>query len=184
MNHRDAETLVDDMAAAWNVRDLERYLSYLTEDVVWADPAMPVPAVGREAVRAFSESVLRAFPDFCYEIRHPVCVAADGSRCAVAWTIRATSLGSLDPPGFGPSGRAVEFQGVDLLEFRAGEVSRIDTYFDVREPTAQLLSVELRPAPGSPMERIFVWAQRARAAWLRRFRKVPRESAGLDDNVD
>jgi predicted ester cyclase len=128
---------------------------------------MQVPAVGREAVREFSESVLRAFPDFRYTIRYPMCFAADGSRCAVPWLITATNLGPLDPPGFGPTGKRTEFHGVDLLEFQGRKVKRIDTYFDATKPAEQLLSLT-RPQPGSRLERVLVRLQRIRAAWLRR----------------
>lgn len=167
MNSQEVDSLVEDLVTAWNERDLEAVLSYLTDDVVWHDPAMQVPAVGREAVREFSESVLRAFPDFRYTIRHPVCFAADGSRCAVPWLITATNLGPWEPPGFGPTGRRVEFQGVDLLELHGCKVKRIDTFFDVTKPAEQLLSV-VRPQAGSRLERVLVRIQRVRAAWLRR----------------
>lgn len=160
--------LVEGMAAAWNQGDLESFVSYLTEDVVWDDPAMPTPAVGREAVKAFGESVLRAFPDFRYAVRRPILTAPDGSRCAVPWTITATNLAALTPPGFAATGKSVEFHGVDLLEVRGQRISRIDTYFDVLRPAEQLLSVRLRPASGGGRQRLLVWAQRAWASWLRR----------------
>lgn len=168
MGSEELEALVERMAAAWNGGDLDSFVSYLTEDVVWDDPAMSAPAVGCEAVRAFGESVLRAFPDFRYAVRQPICTAPDGSRCAVPWTITATNLARLTPPGFAPTGRSVEFSGVDLLEIRGRRVKRIDTYFDVLRPAEQLLSVHLRPAPGGLRQRLLVWVQRVRAAWLRR----------------
>jgi steroid delta-isomerase-like uncharacterized protein len=167
MSSEAIQALVEQLATAWNDRDLESFTTCLTEDVIWDDPAMVTPAVGREAVRAFSDSVLRAFPDFKYVIRHPVCVAVDGSRCTVLWTITATSLGPLDPPGFGPTGRRVRFQGVDVLELEGGKVKRIDTFFDVLKPAEQLLAVQLRPSPGSWRQHFLVWTQRLRAAWLR-----------------
>ena len=99
MGFEELEALVERMAAAWNGGDLESFVSYLTEDVVWDDPAMSAPAVGCEAVKAFGESVLRAFPDIRYAVRQPICTAPDGSRCAVPWTITATNLARLTPPG-------------------------------------------------------------------------------------
>ena len=129
MEPQDIPAFVERMAAAWNARDLEGYLSLLTEDVVWDDPAMQAPAVGRDAVKSFSETVLRAFPDFHYTIRQPLCIAPNGSRCAVPWKITGTHLEPMEPPGFAPTGRRVEFEGVDMLEFRGGRVSRIDTQF-------------------------------------------------------
>jgi steroid delta-isomerase-like uncharacterized protein len=167
MMPQDPAAVAEDMAAAWNARDLAAFLSFLTEDVEWDDPAMTEPAKGRDAVKRFSEAVLQAFPDFRYEIRHPICVAPDGSRCAVPWTITGTHLGRLDPPGFAPTGRQAVFEGVDLLDFRGAQVCRITTLFNVVVPAEQLLGWQLRPQPGTLRERALVWTQRLRAAWLR-----------------
>jgi steroid delta-isomerase-like uncharacterized protein len=167
-NRSQASVIVDAVLDAWNARDLDRFTALLTEDVYWHDLGMPhPPAVGRDAVRRFSETVLRAFPDFRYEIRHPICVAQDGSRCVVPWTIVATNSGPLDPPGMAPTGRKVRFSGFDYMEFRDGLVARIETRFDPAEAIEQLLGLRLRPPPGSLRERCLVWVQRGLAAWVR-----------------
>ena len=171
MNAETACAIAESMADAWNARDLDAYLAYLTDDIVWNDPAMPEPARGREAVQRFSRSVLHAFPDFHYTVRQPICVAADGTRCVVPWRIEATHLQPLQPPGYGPTGLKATFDGVDLLEFRNEQVSRIETYFNVLIPAEQLLALRLRPAPDSWRERLAVAVQRTRARWLRATRR-------------
>ena len=159
---------------AWNARDLPRFLDLLTPDVEWYDLSMPdPPARGREAVGAFSEAVLRAFPDFQYTIKPPICVAPDGSRCAVHWRITATHLGYLTPPGFAPTGRRTSIDGVDLLDFRGGQVSRVLTLFDPFLGAEQLLGIRMRPRPGSIRLRVLVLVQRLIAAWLRRHPSPP-----------
>jgi steroid delta-isomerase-like uncharacterized protein len=167
MNQNEISSVVQRMTDAWNSRDLSLFLSCLTDDVVWDDPAMPAPAVGREAVRSFSEAILRAFPDFQYTIIQPIGIASDGNRCAVPWKITATSLGRLDPPGFAPTGRRLESEGVDLLDFRGDKVCRISTFFNVVPAAEQLLAWRLRPPAGNWKERWLVRAQRLRALWLR-----------------
>jgi len=157
-----ADVVVRKLLAAWNARDMEGFTALLTPDIYWHD-------LGRQAaVRRFSESVLRAFPDFQYEFRGPLCVAEDGSTCVLPWTIVATHSGSLDPPGFAPTGRRVRFSGLDYLTLRDGLVARIETRFDPVEPIEQLLGCRLRPPAGSWRERCFVVVQRLWAAWLRR----------------
>ena len=161
--------LVESILRAWNTRDLEAFTALLTPDVYWHDLGMPSPpAVGREAARRFSESILRAFPDFHYEIRHAICIAEDGSGCVIPWTITATNTGPLDPPGFAPTGRHARFHGLDYLRFRDGLVSHIETRFDPAEPVEQLFGLRVRPIAGSLKERCLVWLQRAQARWLRR----------------
>ncbi len=163
-----AEAAVRRLAASWEARDLDAFLQCLSDDVEWYDPAMPAPpARGRAAVRAFAESVLRAFPDFRYEILPPICIAEDGSRCAVKWRISGTHLAALDPPGLAPTGRRAEFEGVDLLELEGERVKRILTSFDPLPVAEQLLAVRLRPAPGTWRGFLAVRVQRV-AAWLAR----------------
>jgi steroid delta-isomerase-like uncharacterized protein len=163
-----ARSIVDAVLDAWNARDLDRFTSLLTEDVYWHDLGMlHPPAVGRDAVRRFIETVVRAFPDFSMSVRHPICIAEDGSRCVVPWTITATNSGPYEPPGMAPTGRRLCFSGFDFIEIRDGRVARIETRFDPAEVIQQLLGLRLVPPPGSWRERCLVWAQHALAAWLR-----------------
>jgi ketosteroid isomerase-like protein len=165
----DAEALTLQLLDAWNARDLARYVAMLAEDVEWYDPAMPQPpARGRAAVQAFSESVLRAFPDFKYEVLGPMCVSADGARCAVHWRITATHTAPLTPPGYAPTGRTMRQEGIDLLEVHGAQVTRILTCFDVIAAAEQVTGVTLRATSGSVLERMMVFGQRLVAAWSRR----------------
>jgi len=168
MNRTEVAERVEAILRAWDTRDIPGFLALLTPDVYWHDLGMPAPpAVGREAVRCFCDSLLHAFPDFHVEIRAPLCIADDGSSCVIPWTITATHAASLDPPGFAPTGRRIRFSGFDYLQFRDGLVARIETRFDPVEPIEQLLGWHVRPPAGSWRERCLVWVQRGLAAWLR-----------------
>jgi steroid delta-isomerase-like uncharacterized protein len=159
------------LLAAWNDRDIDRFVAMLSEDIEWYDPAMPQPpARGRAEVRAFAESVLEAFPDFHYDVEAPICTAADGSRCAIIWRISATHTKPLRPMGYAPTGRRVNLEGVDVLDIRNGLVARIRTAFDPVLAAEQLLGMRLRPAPGSLrgacasfIQRILAWIARRRS---------------------
>jgi len=112
MNETLIRSLIDDLVGSCNDRNLDRFIEHLDEAVVWDDPAMLCgSAVGRSAVREFSESILRAFPDFSYRIREPICIAQSGERVAIPWEITATHTGRFDPPGLGPGGSGVRAIG-------------------------------------------------------------------------
>lgn len=154
---------------AWNARNLDSFCAQLTPDVLWHDLGMPhPPAVGREAVRRFGESILRAFPDFAYELRGSLCVAADGLSCVGPFRLTATFTGPFDPPGFAPTGRRADIHGLDYLQFRDGQVCRIETRFDPFELAEQLFGLDVRAPVGSLRESLSVRVQRAHAWWLRR----------------
>jgi hypothetical protein len=126
------------------------------------------PVRGPPAVRAFAEAVLHAFPDFEYEIQGPLCSAADGSRCAIVWRISATHLRPLRPLGYAPTRRKATIDGVDVLDIRDGQVTRILTAFDILPAAEQLLGLRLRPAPGTWRAKGAVAVQRALAYLARR----------------
>lgn len=158
------------LLGAWNARDLDRFVGLLSEDVEWHDPAMAQPPVrGRAAVREFAQAVLEAFPDFHYEVDSPICSAADGSRCAIVWRISATHRHPLRPLGYAPTGRRATFDGVDVLDIRNGEITRIRTAFDPVVAAEQLLGMRLRPVPGTRRATLAVVVERF-LAWMARRR--------------
>jgi ketosteroid isomerase-like protein len=166
-----SEEVVRQLLAAWDARDLEGFADCLTEDVEWYDSAMPdPPARGRGAVKEFADAVLRAFPDFKYEVLPPICVSADGTRCAVKWRISGRHVRSLKPLGYAPTGRRVEIEGVDVLDLEGGKVKRILTAFDPLPAAEQLLGIRLRPTPGTWRAWLAVRVQRT-LAWLARSRR-------------
>lgn len=168
MTETEVRLLVEQFVGAWNRRDLDTFMTFLDEAVVWSDPAMLYgPAVGKGAVREFCEQVLKAFPDFSFRIREPICFSGSCERCAVPWEINATHSGPFDPVGFAPTNRTIVMQGVDLIEFSAGKVLRIETLFDVLPAAEQALGLSPFPKQGIRLAAI-VGLQRARAWWLRR----------------
>lgn len=170
----DPVEIVNAVLEAWNARDLDALVALLTEDVEWYDPAMPSPpARGRDAVKAFAASILRAFPDFRYEIDLPMCVSEDRRRCAIRWRISGTHLQPLDPPGYAPTNRMAVFEGVDVLDIREHKIGRILTAFDVVPAVEQLLGLRLRPVPGSWRCRAVVLVQRCLAWFARRNGSIP-----------
>ena len=173
MDRAGVHSLVDEFIGAWNQRNLERFVGLLTEDVVWDDPAMLYgPAVGHEAVRSFCDMVLRAFPDFSYRIRAPICISESCDRCVVPWEITATHLGYFYPPGFAPTYQEITMQGVDVLELKNAKVCRIDSLFNIIPAIEQALCVKLTPKRRSFKEYTVTLLQRVRANWLKRRAKA------------
>jgi hypothetical protein len=91
--------------AAWNGHDASAMTPLVTADVVWRDPALPEPARGEAAVRAFMQDSWRAFPDLAFEETGPPTIGPDG-RVVIQWRMRGTNEGPIDPPGFAATGRA------------------------------------------------------------------------------
>jgi hypothetical protein len=167
MHEEDVRSLVDGIVDAWKERDLDRFMGFLDDHVIWEDPAMLVgPATGRDRVREFCVGLLRAFPDFDYRIREPICLSRSGSRCVVPWEIMATHTGRFEPLGFAPTRQAVTMHGVDVLEIVGNKVARIETHFNVLAAGEQVL--RLTPFSKRGLSKMpILWLQRCRALWLR-----------------
>jgi hypothetical protein len=121
-------------------------------------------------VREFADAVLRAFLDLTYEVLPPICVAAEGTRCAVKWRIGGCHVRSLEPLGYAPTGRRVEIEGIDVLDLEGELVKRILTAFDPLPAAEQLLGIRLRPTPGTWRAWLAVRVQRT-LAWLMRAKR-------------
>jgi steroid delta-isomerase-like uncharacterized protein len=143
--------------AAWNSHEHARLLELMTEDIVYDDSAWPTTMRGHSDVRTFLDSVWRAFPDLRFDWAEGPYILPGQPRAAFYWKGSGTHTGLLDPPGFAPTGRHIQFDGVDFHEYREGRVSRLRIVFDMMDVGRQLGTV---PKPGSPIEKAGAAAQR------------------------
>jgi hypothetical protein len=82
-----------------------------------------------------------------------------------AWRMEGTHSGPLDPPGFAPTGRRIDVDGIDVWDFADGRIERYRAYYDMALVVRQL---GVMPSPGSRGERVGVMLQRAQARFARR----------------
>lgn len=123
--------------AAWNSREPERLLELMTEDIVYDDSSWPTTMRSHADVREFLEFVFRAFPDMRFEHERPL-IAMDGARAAFPCHGWATNAGPIDPPGVPATGERLEWDGIDVLEFRDGKVARLRIVYDMAPGLLQL----------------------------------------------
>src|ERR687885_1291322 len=151
--------------AAWNDHDADAMAELVTDDVVWEDPALPATAHGPAAVQDFMREAWVAFPDLRFdESDHPHRTAS-ADQVAWRWRMRGTNTGPIDPPGFAPTGRAIEIDGVDLWTLRDGRIARYRAFYDFNAIAVQL---GLAPAPGGRLEKAMAALQRLRPRVPRR----------------
>jgi hypothetical protein len=88
-------------------------------------------------------------------------------RAAFHWRGTGTFTGVMDPPGFAPTGRRWEQDGVDFQEYRDGRISTLRVACDMMSISRQL---GLMPPSGSRAEQAMAATQRGimRLAGLRR----------------
>jgi steroid delta-isomerase-like uncharacterized protein len=144
-------------AEAWNSHEPEKLLALMTEDIVYDDSAWPTTMHGHGDVRRFLHSVWTAMPDLRFEMTDGPFVRPGELAAAFYWRGTGRFTGPLDPPGFAPTGKPLEFEGADFHEYRDGKVSRLRIVFDNMDVGRKL---GLLPAAGSRADRAGATAQR------------------------
>jgi ketosteroid isomerase-like protein len=110
---------------AFNAHDLDRIMSYFSEDCVLEMPRGPDPwgrrYVGAAAVKEGLRSRFAGIPDVSYsEDSHFV----DGNMGMSQWTLRGTST----------KGDRIEVRGCDFYTFREGKIVKKDSFWKIKEP--------------------------------------------------
>ena len=111
-----------DILDAFNAHDLDAIMGYFADDCAFDMPHGAEPwglrAVGKEAVRSALATRFAGLPDVHYgDDRHWVC----GDQGVSEWLLTGTR----------PNGQRVCVRGCDLWEFRAGLVTRKDSYWKI-----------------------------------------------------
>ena len=109
---------------AFNSHDVDKILSFFTDDCVFDTPRGPAPGgqrmVGKEEVRKGFQARFDGIPDIHYgDERH----FTSGDRGVSEWTIRGTQA----------NGEPIEVRGCDLFEFADGKISRKDSFWKIVE---------------------------------------------------
>jgi steroid delta-isomerase-like uncharacterized protein len=144
----------------WNAHDPDRVLAETSDDVIWKAPATAT-LVGYGPVRKDLERLFRAFPDLhLHDLA--VHVAPDGESAVATWRLTATMQGRLDPPGFSPTGRAIELVGACLYAFRDGAIARHTIVYDGIDFLRQLGALPKGDLMAVLMQRTATWWKRRR----------------------
>ena len=150
---------------AWNSHDADQMEPLVSEDIVWLDPALPEPARGLGEVKEFMRTSWAAFPDLRFTAG-PMWLDPHEDSMTWAWRMEGTHSGPLEPPGFAPTGRGIDIDGIDVWDFADGRIDRYRAYYDMSLIARQL---GLMPTPGSRFERVGVALQRAQVRAQARF---------------
>jgi steroid delta-isomerase-like uncharacterized protein len=122
------EETIADYNGAWNAHDLDAIMAMHSPDMVFENHTAGESAQG-DAVRDHIGSIFETWPDIHFEARRTY--VHDG-LVVQEWTATATHAntmrrGELEAE---PTGKRVEWRGVDVIPFEDGLVKRKDVYSD------------------------------------------------------
>jgi ketosteroid isomerase-like protein len=116
--------LMKAISAAFNSRDVDRIVSFFTEDATFYLARGPEPVgrtlAGKAAIRKALADRFKVIPDMRWD--HKEYIFA-GDRAVSVWTVRGKSA----------DGEDLNYQGCDIYEFRGDKIFRKDTYWKIVE---------------------------------------------------
>lgn len=101
-----------------------------------------------------------AFSDLRFAAAGEPAISDDRLVAYLPWRMLGTNDGPLDPPGLARTGKAVDIEGIDVLQFRGGLIWRYRAVYDFSDLAQQL---GLLPPRGGAAESVIVRLQRLRS---------------------
>jgi steroid delta-isomerase-like uncharacterized protein len=113
---------------AWNAHDVEWIASMHAPDMVFENHTAGERAEGEEALRHIA-GIFQSWPDIEFQTRR-LYVRED--LVVQEWTAMATHVKPLSRGELvaEPSGKRIEWKGMDVIPFKEGKVARKDVYSD------------------------------------------------------
>jgi steroid delta-isomerase-like uncharacterized protein len=119
---------IDEYNAAWNAHDVERIRALHAPDMVFENHTAGERAEGEDALRHIA-GIFESWPDIEFRTRR-LYVRED--LVVQEWTASATHTKEMRRGDIvaEPSGKKIEWNGMDVIPFESGKVKRKDVYSD------------------------------------------------------
>jgi steroid delta-isomerase-like uncharacterized protein len=125
----ELQGFIDRYNAAWNDHDVDAIVAMHTDDSVFENHTTGDLNVGKEEIGNAIRGIFTVFPDLTFETRRQY--IRDG-LVVQEWTAHGTHLGKMTRAGLEvePTGKGVEYRGMDVIPIEDGKVARKDVYSD------------------------------------------------------
>ena len=129
MDGAQLQEFIDRYNAAWNDHDIDGIVELHTENSVFENHTTGDVNVGKDAIGNAIRGIFTVFPDLTFETRRQY---IRDDLVVQEWTARGTHLGKMMRAGFEvePTGKQVEYRGMDVIPIEGGKVARKDVYSD------------------------------------------------------
>ncbi len=129
MDGRDLRRFIERYNGAWNDHDVPGIVALHAEDSVFENHTTGDVNVGHRQIELAIRGIFTVFPDLWFEARRQYFAE---NLCVQEWTARGTHEGKMVRSGIEvePTGRSVEYRGMDIIPMRDGLIARKDVYSD------------------------------------------------------
>jgi steroid delta-isomerase-like uncharacterized protein len=125
----ELQAFIDRYNDAWNAHDVDAIVAMHTDDSVFENHVTGDVNVGREQIATAIRGIFSVFPDLNFEGRRTY---IRENLVVQEWTARGTHEGTMTRAGIEvpPTGKRVEYKGMDVIPIEDGLVARKDVYSD------------------------------------------------------
>ncbi len=121
----DMERMFKDYYAAWNSHDVDKIVSFFTDDGVHEDVAAGAVYRGKNELKAWLGALFVASPDFKLELKS---IFSAGDWVAQEWVMTGTQTGALG--GIPATGKSFSVRGATITELRKDKIRREGDYWN------------------------------------------------------
>jgi steroid delta-isomerase-like uncharacterized protein len=130
----DIEKMLKEWAAAWNSHDLDKIISFYTDDCVLEDNGLGVVCHGKKELVALCKSSFIDVPDVRFESKS---LFNTGNWVAWEWTMTGTQVHSSNP-AIPATGKRFSVRGASIIEIHNGKIRRETDYYNMLTMMQQL----------------------------------------------
>ena len=124
---------IQEMIDAVNEWDVDKILSYFTDDAVYDFVPSPPPMTGKEQIGAFFGGLFGGLPDFHYT---PIRILQSENRIVTEGQVTGTHLGEFS--GIPPTGNNVQVRVLHIWDFEGDRIAHVTEYLDSMSTLIQL----------------------------------------------
>jgi steroid delta-isomerase-like uncharacterized protein len=123
----DTKNMLGEYMLAWNSHDVDKILSFFTDDCVYEDLGIGVVSKGKKELTGFVNSSLVGVPDVKFQVKS-VFVAGDwvGSEYVMSGTFVHSTI-----PAMPATGKTFSIRCASILQLRKGKISRETDYYNL-----------------------------------------------------
>ena len=136
----DLDKLLKDYLTAWDAHDVEKMLTFCTDDCVYECMALGMVNRGKKELKEFFSSMFVDLPDVKLEMKSGFTA---GDRGAGEWVMSGTFAHS-SIPGVPATGKSFTVRGASVTEFKNDKISRNTAYWNF---ASFLQQVGIMPGP-------------------------------------
>ena len=120
------EKTLRDENAAWNSQDMDKLVTFYTDDCIKEDLAVGVATRGKKELKALTSGAFAAMPDLKTELKSSF---NSGDWAATEWIMSGTYSNNF--PGIPPAtGKSFSVRGATIMELRNGKIHRVSDYWN------------------------------------------------------